>query len=379
MNPETIRSNLASIAAEFASRRSERQTRRSLDRADFERLRSAGFLELAIPDSMGGCWAGVRESAPAICESLRVLAAGDSSVALVCAMHPAMLSLWLATTSTEDACSSAWEQQRNAVFETARQGAFWGTVTSEAGTGGDLNLTRSTAKPAPDGYRLSGSKHFATGLGVASFMVTTAVPDGEDGPDLFFLDARNIVSGCPGASVTSLWEGHGMLATQSHSVRFDEHPATRFALPGRMGQIVSATGGLFGCLFSSVIVGIVEAAMEVARRQIRALNNLGSYERVRWVDVEVEAWKLGCCYGDMLAALRDREDARRTALIGKLAVSELAESILLKLCRIFGGGTYSCGSPFGFWFEDVRALGFLRPPWALSYEMIFERLLPARG
>jgi hypothetical protein len=28
-------------------------------------------------------------------------------------------------------------------------------------------------------------------------------------------------------------------------------------------------------------------------------------------------------------------------------------------------------SPFASWFEDVRALGFLRPPWGLAYDNLF--------
>ena len=47
----------------------------------------------------------------------------------------------------------------------------------------------------------------------------------------------------------------------------------------------------------------------------------------------------------------------------KTAIAQLAESVLGRICRVIGGGTFSRSSPFGYWFEDVRALGFLRPPW----------------
>ena len=36
--------------------------------------------------------------------------------------------------------------------------------------------------------------------------------------------------------------------------------------------------------------------------------------------------------------------------------------------RVIGGGAFSQRSPFSHWFEDVRALGFLRPPWGLAYD-----------
>ena len=49
----------------------------------------------------------------------------------------------------------------------------------------------------------------------------------------------------------------------------------------------------------------------------------------------------------------------------------LPEPVLTRLCRIAGGGAYFWHSPLGHWFEDVRALGFLRPPWALASARLF--------
>jgi hypothetical protein len=37
-----------------------------------------------------------------------------------------------------------------------------------------------------------------------------------------------------------------------------------------------------------------------------------------------------------------------------------------------GGGTFARQSPYGFWFEDVRALGFLRPPWGLAFDTLYD-------
>ena len=43
-----------------------------------------------------------------------------------------------------------------------------------------------------------------------------------------------------------------------------------------------------------------------------------------------------------------------------------------RLCRVMGGGSYARYSPFGFWAQDVRALGFLRPPWGLAFDTLYE-------
>ena len=45
--------------------------------------------------------------------------------------------------------------------------------------------------------------------------------------------------------------------------------------------------------------------------------------------------------------------------------------MLGRLARVIGGGAFSQRSPFAHWYEDVRALGFLRPPWGLAYDNLF--------
>jgi len=62
---------------------------------------------------------------------------------------------------------------------------------------------------------------------------------------------------------------------------------------------------------------------------------------------------------------------KHDAVRAKQAVAELAEQTLMRLTRVLGGGTFSQRSPFAHWFEDVRALGFLRPPWGLAYDTLF--------
>jgi hypothetical protein len=54
-----------------------------------------------------------------------------------------------------------------------------------------------------------------------------------------------------------------------------------------------------------------------------------------------------------------------------MAIAELAESALARIGKVIGGGVYARTSPFGFWAEDVRALGFLRPPWGLAFDRLF--------
>ena len=75
----------------------------------------------------------------------------------------------------------------------------------------------------------------------------------------------------------------------------------------------------------------------------------------------------------MLRAIEagDRTEALRAAQRGKVSAAELAESVLGRVARTVGGGTFSRRSPFAAWYEDVRALGFLRPPWGLAFDGIY--------
>src|SRR5207248_1936644 len=82
--------------------------------------------------------------------------------------------------------------------------------------------------------RLSGQKHFGSGSGITSYMLTSAVPAGEAEPDWFFLPVRGAPwDGSTGVQLLAEWDGHGMIATQSHAFTFTDFPAPRFAWPGR--------------------------------------------------------------------------------------------------------------------------------------------------
>ncbi|HUG14751.1 MAG TPA: acyl-CoA dehydrogenase family protein [Thermomicrobiales bacterium] len=375
---ETIVDNVQEISTQFARDRHDRQHRRHLEPADFEHLRDAGYLLTSLPVEYGGTWQGIQRSTREVAETLRVLARGDSSVALVASMHPAVLGTpsWLTIPHAPEPFAEAWEAQRRWVFETASEGAWWGTISSEPGSGGDLLRTRAAARPvdASPSYRITGQKHFGSGTGITSYIITTAVPEGESEPDWFFIDMRGVPwDGSAGMTLVGAWDGHGMIATQSHGMRFDDVPATRAAWPGYSDKERAKPRGLGVCLFAAVVVGIVDVALETARAQLeRRRESLSAYEQVEWTRAEMEGWLILQAYEGVLRAVEDH--AGQGTLMGKTAIAELAETMMSRLCRVLGGGTYARHSPFGFWLQDVRALGFLRPPWSLAFEGMFKTL-----
>lgn len=372
--------DITEIAREWRSNRSERQARRGLDPADFARLANAGLLHVAVPEDMGGLWRSVAESTRPICELLRTLASVDPSVALVASMHPSVLGFWLAQ---PDSANVHWNEQRTAIFASAADGQQWGTITSEPGSGGDILRTKARAVfdaggqgSVPGGsYRVSGAKHFGSGSGVTSFMVTTAVPDGEVAPTIFILDVRGRPwDGSAGLQLTAEWDGVGMAATQSHAMMLADCPAIRCAWDGPIQELAGAASPLIASVFTAVILGVFDEAIRTAKSQLEPkAGAMRPYEQVEWSRAELDHWLALQAYEGALRAVEssDLQRAVHATLRAKESVAELAEASLGRLTRVIGGGTFSRRSPFASWFEDVRALGFLRPPWGLAYDNLF--------
>ncbi|MGZ8753427.1 MAG: hypothetical protein ACXW1S_10645 [Acidimicrobiia bacterium] len=376
-----IHPELEAVAKRWRDQRADRLTRRHLDRADFDELAAVGFQRAAVPTGFGGRFEGAAASTRPMCEALRTLARGDPSVALVSAMHPAVVGFWL---NTPAAGEPAWDAQRTAVFDSVLGGKQWGTITSEPGSGGDITQTKTRAEPddAIDiglpgrGCRLSGQKHFGSGSGIADFMITTAVMAGEDEPSMFAMDTTDHAwDGSAGMMLLAEWDGMGMKATQSHAMALDGAPAVRLAFDGPIQTLAVNNAPFVSCLFTSVILGVLDEAVATAKAVVGPrIDGLRAYERVEWTRAEAGYWLAVQAYEGGLRAVEsgDVATAVHGSLRAKQTSAELAEEVMLRLTRVVGGGTFSQRSPFAHWFEDVRALGFLRPPWALAYDMLLD-------
>jgi alkylation response protein AidB-like acyl-CoA dehydrogenase len=372
---DEIMSNIQSLSDSFAKERSSRQLRRNLHQEDFESIKNAGYLFLTIPDEMGGHYQSLKQSVRQICESLRILAQGDSSVALVSSMQPAVLANWLEHKSVPSQFQNDWIEQRNSIFEgVINYGHRWGTITSEPGSGGDIAKTKAIASYKDGKYYLSGQKHFGSGSGITHFMVTTAIAENDGQVDTFFLDMRNKPwDGSQGVQLIAEWDGHGMTATQSHGMMFNNFPVKRMAWEKEF-SVATKPGSIMGpAVFTAVITGIIQIAVKTAKVSImKNLDTLRPYDKVEWTKIETKAWLIEQAYEGMIRDIESND----TPAVGKakLAVAEMADEIMNSICRVVGGGSFARKSPFGFWAQDVKALGFLRPPWPLAYDQLWESI-----
>ena len=115
--------------------------------------------------------------------------------------------------------------------------------------------------------------------------------------------------------------------------------------------------------------------MDYTRERLREARNQGStlraYQQVEWTRAEQDALLIDRAWEGTLQMLGQGIIDRRIILMTKECVARLSESVLSRLCKLSGGTAYTWYSPLGAWYDDVRALGYLRPPWALAYDNLF--------
>ncbi len=377
MNFKELQKNIEGIVAAWMPSRRSRLDRKALDKTDFLALTEAGLTLTGVPENFGGFWHNGEKSALPIAMLFRKLATVDPSLALVATMHPTVLLMWM--TGPTDRGSVGWNEQREMIFSAVKEGHWFGTVASEPGIGGDLLATKAKAKSEGDRvWRMSGDKFMASGSGMTSFMLTVAVPDGESRPEIFLVDMRDQVwNGSKGLTMIRPWDGIGMAATQSHAFRFDNVPVMRHGLLGGALDLLPEIGPIISFMFSAVFVGILDAAAAEAKGILsKRAKQMSPLEQSSWIKALNQIWLAERAFEGMARSL-ETQNAGMDALHGKLAIADLAESALTGLSHAIGGASLSQASPFGQWMQDVRALGYLRPPRALSYSRIFENSIKA--
>ena len=244
---------------------------------------------------------------------------------------------------------------------------------------GGRHAARRASRSCPDAsYGVTGDKHFGSGSGITDRMMTTAVPEGEAGPTIFVLDVRDRPwDGTAGLRLIAEWDGMGMAATQSHAMRLERRAGGaagvgRPARPDRPGRRPAHLRAVHRRDPRRARRG----RRHSPARQIGARGRTSCGPTSRWSGrgpSRTTGWRCR----PTRAPLRAVEPAATRASPStprcgpRRRWPSWPRTTLLRLTRVLGGGTFSRRSPFAHWFEDVRALGFLRPPWGLAYDPLF--------
>ncbi|MBV9134142.1 MAG: acyl-CoA/acyl-ACP dehydrogenase, partial [Chloroflexi bacterium] len=221
---------------------------------DFEELRSAGYLKIAIPRELGGGGMSLAQ----VAREQRRLAYHAPATALAVNMHVYWTGVAADLRRFGDS-SLEWMLREAAAGEVFAAG--------HAETGNDLPVLLSTAKAerVAGGYRISGHKMFGsltpvwTRLGVHA--MDTSDPTAPKVVHAF------VPRGTPGYSVRETWDTLGMRPTRSDDTIFDNV----FVPDKYIGHIVPAgaldpfVGAVFAWAllnFGSIYYGLAERARD---------------------------------------------------------------------------------------------------------------------
>ena len=200
----------AALAEGFVARAAEHDRTGSFPFENFRELSRAGLLSLTVPAALGGAGAGARYAA----RVLGIIGKADPSTALVLSMHY-INHLVMARSQTWPAKLSR-KLARETVEGLALINAL--RVEPELGSPARGGLPATVARPTETGWRLSGHKIYSTGAPILKWYLVWARTDEPEPRVGQFL----VPAGLPGTRIVETWNHHGLRASGSHDVIFDD-------------------------------------------------------------------------------------------------------------------------------------------------------------
>ena len=319
-----------------------------------------GLLTAPLPKELGGrglSLGGATEVTLAIAE-----ASAPLSLLLSMPIGFAGMLVGAAQVAPEDQ-RAAFRAQTARIAGELRAGKIYAACNSEKGAGGSIAATRTAARRAGDGYRLSGEKILASFGGNADVFFSSARM-AEGGVEMFLVETS-----APGIRLREDWDGFGMRSTESHTVHYEDAPAREMV--GWPGFIESAQPfPWWWCLFAAIPLGCAAAMLRALGRpapaspvlRARLSDALMRYEAARaYLRETAAAWRPGAD-----PAYRGRVTRAKTW------VTQESTRICTDLFALSGGRHYARSSPVARAFADAFAGTALRPPLPMALEMLAE-------
>lgn len=365
---ETFVPLAAELGAEFKPHASRHDRDNTFVYTNFDRMRDAGYLRLAVPEELGGFGATMRQ----VCFAQAELARSCASTALAVNMH---LYLTLANVFR-------WRRGAPGAEGVLRRVANEGLVLMTSG-GSDGIWPSATAVKENGGYRLNGRKIFCSQAPVAGVLTTMAVyDDPSEGPVVFL---AGIPMSSPGVTILDSWDAVGMRATGSHDVLLEDVMIADAQVAGRrpwgkVDPILRAAGIHFAPPVAAVYAGVAAAARDEAVRVVsnrttadgRSLAEDATVQRqVGLMDVKLRTlwWSLLGALDEVGDEYAPDDKAMEPVMIAKRHVVTEAQAVVDLAMETVGGSAYFTSSPLQQAYRDVRAGAFhpLNPERTLTY------------
>lgn len=379
-DPRTDRQReLVGIAAELGvafEKRAERYDREAaFPYENFDDLRDAGFLTLAVPERFGGLGADFVTYAMVAEEIGRHC----GSTALTFNMHTATCLLAgpiadeLGLTGDDLA---ALEARRELLFDgVVNHHLIHSQPFSEGLSGRATTGVATVAKPVDGGYLVSGRKIFASLSESANIHNVVCLVPGDDRIRLLGVDA-----GSDGLSIVGDWDPLGMRGTVSKTLILEDVfvPSEREWVPPGMFDQVASRYPWFYMTLSFAYLGLMRATLDFTGAYLRgevdggARGHLPQKQHV-WGEMNLVYDRARALTYSVLdrVAVDPHPDDVRLAWASMVTTMEGAPELASMAIRACGGRSLLRPLPIERLYRDARC-GATMLPW--SVEVCLERL-----
>lgn len=353
---------LGELAARFAARESAHDREGVYAQQNVEELRRAGLLTLTVPATAGGMGARLAETL----ETLRTLAAGAPSTALMLAMHTSILANYLLPAQAIPESERAYFNRQKAwAWNEALAGKIFAVANSEPGAGGDVHRSRAVVRPiGPDRWVMDGVKSFVSFGTHADYFMATGRVDSK--PVDYYLVRNDPQS----VQVESGWDAMGMRSSESVVLRFTSAPVLGpLAYRGMLDGVNNRHWSTLS--FTAIFVGAAEALLEQTRQSAE-----GMLQKVETVNFHLT---VQACRA-FLRHCAEREpvlpDAAYRSLV-RDCKSFVTRALARDAVSLFGslsGRSFAFSSAPARLLRDLLAGPALRPPLSAAFDSIGEEL-----
>ena len=323
-------------------------------------LRDAGLLAIGVPAELGGRGATIRQVAMV----QRELAKHCGSTALCTSMHQHIVQF------------GAWRYRRGMPgAEAMLKNVLDNKIVLVSTGGADFTRPRGKAVKVDGGYRVTGTKIFASQAPVGTAM-STLMPfdDPEQGTVVLTM---TIPFASEGVTVKDNWDTLGMRGTGSNDVDLADVfvPDAAVGGPFPYGVIhppLQVIAQIATNIIAAVYLGVAEGAYAHALEAARAKRDDAATQRAIGImrsRLQVASWALD---GSLAAIGDDPQPSMEGAAAAFTAKGEIAAAGLA-VCdlamEVAGGAAYFKGSPIERAYRDIRAAKFhpLQPDKAILH------------
>ena len=346
---------------------------------DFEELRAAGYLKMAVPTELGGHGMSLAE----VCREQRRLAYRAPATALATNMHLYWTGVAADLRRMGDA-SLEW------MLREAAAGEVFAAGHGEAGNDLPLFLSTAKAEKTDGGYKFWGHKTFGsltpvwTRLGVHA--MDTAAAGGPKVVHAFMpRDTK-------GYSIKETWDTLGMRATRSDDTLLDgafvpDKYIARVVPAGTADLFVLAIFGWAEPTFASIYLGLAERARDLAAAGVKKRTSLALTRSMAY-HPEVQR-----CFSEMQLALEGTSaQVERVAyewstgkdhgaqwpmklVAAKHNAVEAAKKVVDLAMAVSGGGGMFKSNELERLYRDARCGGFHPANTILAHEIVGKTVL----